>query len=225
MLAKLLIAVVFSVLLLVPIGAQNAFAGAAPPFDKNFVHATWISPGSPPTNADTFESDPNSPFDLFDLVFDSGGCSTIQIQAGVNCQFAIPNFVDNLPIKLIHVDVTFTGNTEPTVVFVECFEGIFGGGPLIIPLVTEPGPAGFIHYEFECEPNPDWETFQFKLLGFGTVNQVDIWTTSFDDSLIGGEIIPIESTSLILAGAQTFSWMIPVVLSIIGIGLVFVRRH
>jgi len=41
---------------------------------------------------------------------------------------------------------------------------------------------------------------------------------------IGGEIIPIEVTSLILAGAQTFSWMIPVVLSVLGIGLFVIRR-
>jgi len=41
---------------------------------------------------------------------------------------------------------------------------------------------------------------------------------------VGGKIIPIESTSLILAGAQTFSWMIPVILSGIGIGLFVVSR-
>ncbi len=41
---------------------------------------------------------------------------------------------------------------------------------------------------------------------------------------IGGQIIPIESTSLILAGTQTFSWMIPVVLSVVGIGLLAVTR-
>jgi len=43
-------------------------------------------------------------------------------------------------------------------------------------------------------------------------------------SLVGGELIPIETTSLILAGAQSFSWMIPVVLSGIGIGLLVVSR-
>ena len=42
--------------------------------------------------------------------------------------------------------------------------------------------------------------------------------------LVGGELIPIETTSLLLANAQTFSWMIPVVLSGIGIGLFVVRR-
>ena len=36
---------------------------------------------------------------------------------------------------------------------------------------------------------------------------------------VGGEIIPIETTSLILAVGQSFSWMIPVVLSGMGIGL------
>jgi len=42
--------------------------------------------------------------------------------------------------------------------------------------------------------------------------------------VVGGEIIPIESTSLLLANAQTFSWMIPVVLSVLGIGLFVVSR-
>jgi hypothetical protein len=41
---------------------------------------------------------------------------------------------------------------------------------------------------------------------------------------VGGESIPIDSASLILAGAQTFSWMIPVLLSGIGIGLLVASR-
>ncbi len=45
-----------------------------------------------------------------------------------------------------------------------------------------------------------------------------------DNGVIGGEIIPIESTSLILASTQSFSWMIPVLLSGIGIGLFVVSR-
>jgi len=42
---------------------------------------------------------------------------------------------------------------------------------------------------------------------------------------VSGEIIPIETTSLILAGAQSFSWMIPVMLSVLGIGLFVVSRN
>jgi len=41
---------------------------------------------------------------------------------------------------------------------------------------------------------------------------------------VGGELIPIETTSLLLAGAQSFSWMIPLVLSVLGIGLFVVSR-
>ena len=42
--------------------------------------------------------------------------------------------------------------------------------------------------------------------------------------VIGGEIIPIDATSLLLTNTQTFSWMIPVVLSVLGIGLFVVSR-
>ncbi len=44
------------------------------------------------------------------------------------------------------------------------------------------------------------------------------------DDVVGGELLPIDSTSLLVAGAQTFSWMIPVILSGIGIGLFVVSR-
>lgn len=41
---------------------------------------------------------------------------------------------------------------------------------------------------------------------------------------VGGEFLPIDTTALLLASAQSFSWMIPVVLSGIGIGLFVVSR-
>ncbi len=45
------------------------------------------------------------------------------------------------------------------------------------------------------------------------------------DQLIGGVLIPIETTSLLLAGTQmTASWLIPVVVAGSGIVLVFVRK-
>jgi len=44
------------------------------------------------------------------------------------------------------------------------------------------------------------------------------------EDVVGGEFLPINSTSLLLASAQSFSWMIPVVLSGIGIGLFVVSR-
>jgi len=65
-------------------------------------------------------------------------------------------------------------------------------------------------YENECEA----EKAEVEVAHEGECIDIDV----------GGELIPIESTSLILAGAQTFSWMIPVILSVLGIGLFIVSR-
>jgi len=44
------------------------------------------------------------------------------------------------------------------------------------------------------------------------------------EDVVGGEFLSIDSTALILAGAQSFSWMIPVIVSAVGIGIVIARR-
>jgi len=44
------------------------------------------------------------------------------------------------------------------------------------------------------------------------------------DCFIGGDFIGVDSTALMLAGAKSFSWMIPVILSGIGIGLFVFRK-
>ncbi len=41
---------------------------------------------------------------------------------------------------------------------------------------------------------------------------------------VGGDFLQVDNTALLLAGAQSFSWMIPLVLSGIGIGLFVVSR-
>jgi len=54
---------------------------------------------------------------------------------------------------------------------------------------------------------------------------IDTWFQLTDkERVVGGDFLPINSTSLLLANAQSFSWMIPVVLSVIGIGLFVVSR-
>jgi len=59
----------------------------------------------------------------------------------------------------------------------------------------------------------------------GGNNQGAVWILFLNaQQVIGGILLPIETTSLILAGAQSFSWMIPVLLSGIGIGLFVVSR-
>jgi len=43
--------------------------------------------------------------------------------------------------------------------------------------------------------------------------------------IVGGNLIPVDTTSLILAGTQMdAAWMIPVIISAIGIGIVIARK-
>jgi len=43
--------------------------------------------------------------------------------------------------------------------------------------------------------------------------------------MVGGDMIPIDSTMVLAAGAQyTAAWMIPVIVSAIGIGIVIARK-
>lgn len=55
-------------------------------------------------------------------------------------------------------------------------------------------------------------------------DMVFILTGHLPDTVVGGSLLDIDSTSLLLAGTQSFSWMIPVVFSGIGIGLFVFRK-
>ncbi len=42
---------------------------------------------------------------------------------------------------------------------------------------------------------------------------------------VGGELIPLDTTMVLLAGTQmTMAWLIPVIVSVIGIGIVIARK-
>ncbi len=74
-------------------------------------------------------------------------------------------------------------------------------------------------------------TAGLAIFGEITVSQCPPGTTGMPpncipiDVLVGGTLIPIDSSSLLLAGAQmSASWLIPVIVSSIGIGLVLVKK-
>jgi len=57
------------------------------------------------------------------------------------------------------------------------------------------------------------------------------WATSsftvrvLGELVVGGELIPLDTTMVLLAGTQTIAaWMIPVIVSAIGIGIVIARK-
>jgi len=77
-----------------------------------------------------------------------------------------------------------------------------------------------------CQPNdkPDLctvdELCKDGVCEMGTINPIPACIDP-----VGGELIPIEATSLILAGTQTtFSWMIPITVSAVGIVIVIARK-
>jgi len=158
-------------------------------------------------------------------------CETLNNMATNNglvadCVVIVPNYIDPLPLKLIHITTDFA-----EVVAIDCFDDDGSNGVKIEPGTRDsqvPNGEGFIE-EWRCEPNPDFEDI-FIILANNEASTIEIHTVSKDvpppptPPKVGGEIIPIETTSLILAGAQTFSWMIPVILSGIGIGLFVVSR-
>jgi len=88
---------------------------------------------------------------------------------------------------------------------------------------------GFVGNAYFKKGNGDG-TFQPETLvasSLSTFLTVSAPTMPFmpDDQLVGGELIPIETTSLLLAGAQmTASWLIPVIVAGAGILLVLVRK-
>ena len=67
--------------------------------------------------------------------------------------------------------------------------------------------------------------FGLNLVDFDSLNRkLSLAGRTLTPDAIGGEIIPIKATSLLLAGAQSTTWLIPIVLSVIGFCLVLVRR-
>jgi len=63
------------------------------------------------------------------------------------------------------------------------------------------------------------------ILGDGIDQDCDGVDGTQSGQSVGGELMPIDSTSLSIMGIHTnTSWLIPVVFSIVGIGLILFRR-
>lgn len=58
----------------------------------------------------------------------------------------------------------------------------------------------------------------------GTDSLIINVNSSPSNGVVGGKTLSIDSTALLVSGAQSFSWMIPVVLSVLGIGLFVFRK-
>jgi len=243
---KLLPLLAFSILLLVPVGTQNAFAiffllDSGDPnnvcagilggtFDLGLDTCT-LSGSHQIADADfvrvnKVKMDVKGTLDVFGLL--ATNPSTPLINSGV-----INVHATNTPTQG-RIDVQSPATNE-------C-NGIINlmGGPLVfqgtISLTSSLDNLGTIN----TNAGTGAESGTVRIFSTGVLNNHGFIGPDpvflveagaiFNDNLpskceiVGGELIPIESTSLLLAGAQTFSWMIPVVLSVLGIGLFVVSR-
>ena len=71
----------------------------------------------------------------------------------------------------------------------------------------------------DCEPDGDATTWELTNTGVTCISG------SCLPQAVGGELIALDSTMVLVAGAQyTAAWMIPVIVSAIGIGIVIARK-
>jgi len=225
-------------------GTNLAFAGdpaggcGDPPFDDNCVHATWepILDIPDPTNS---TSDPclggvcsPTTFDSFsstNLPLNGESPKASCIELTTTCSIILPNFEDDLPDKLIKVEVSHDPSFPPE--SPEVF-GKEGGDFFQCNLAAEGQIEGLTTWMFECQPNPDFEVIRFERTDNtpGALS-VTIWTTSFDANVeppepqqVAGELLPLDSSALMIAGLTSMSvWMIPTVLGLAGVGVYLVK--
>jgi len=233
--------IVFSIASILAIGLISSPAYASfTAFQENFVHVEWNNVGNAgpigPTGNPAIDSDQNSAFNLYT----TGGfqttmeCTTISNE--LICTFKIVDFVDDLESKLILVDITYnTGqlpsqqSSQPTVDEIKCFDNAPSPGTdgIVVLGLVDPDDSDSFIFDLVCRPNPDWEkiVINFHQASPG-ISLIEFWTESFDDPPIGGTFIPLDTTALLLAGAQSVSmWMIPVVVAGIGIGVFVIKRR
>jgi len=121
--------------------------------------------------------------------------------------------------------VSGTGNASFDFILKDFDQTVFtdDSNPLTPPNLDEfevTAATGSIRIESVVESVTSPLQFSFAFF-IGNITSIQLPSTQ---TTVGGDILQIDNTTLLLAGAQTFSWMIPVVISAVGIGLFVVTR-
>jgi len=227
------IPVLASILILGGLGlSQQAFSDH---FPANWVEAHWgtTGPSGPlgttgPLIPDDFIFDMASPFDL-DLT-----APTMTVDPSGIITIDLPNFVDDLPDKFIDIEIDFGTDLAVAPVVPATAFGIdtSTGGPVLCGEVfsaVDPFDTSVWFISVDCSPNPDFETITltYDSDSVATITKIWVETTSLGGFFffpVGGTSIPIDTTSLLLAGASVNVWMIPVILSAAGFGILIARK-
>jgi hypothetical protein len=249
-LKKLLVPAIASILILGTLGMdQQSFGTLAggdlnPPVTRDSdCSLTYAFTGNPleptpdtnPIHGGTCTKGPLNPDFPVSVVYKpalpEGVVTADDIPASQAVHLMLPNFIDNLDTKKVRIQVLYDpAFSTPSVKHPGGVkEDVNPGTPEVnpeicfrdgLPINSIPG---YFFEDWTCHPNPINEVIWFDITG-AVVLEIIVDTVSFGEPPVGGEIIPIESTSLLLASTQSFSWMIPLGLSGIGIGLFVVSR-
>ena len=149
--------------------------------------------------------------------------STIEGRA---CHIHVPNFFDQFNTKLIRVQVFWDGDARPTI------DDTIKPDPkeaatctFVDRVIPDDISPGHFYEDWICHPNPDNERIWLNLDTRTVITQAVVDAISFDRNAVGGDMIPMQTTSILVAGTQTMAaWMIPVLVSAIGIGIVIARK-
>jgi len=138
---------------------------------------------------------------------------------GETCTFFVPNFDDPFDTKLMRIQVAYDAIQPPLVQSV-----VPSVGECFLQQRIDPSPGLFFE-DWICFPNPLSETVIIHLLDGGDIfTDVIIDTVSFN-ARIGGTFEGVNTTSLLVSGAQmNAAWLIPVIVSGIGFAIVIARK-
>jgi len=147
----------------------------------------------------------------------------------------IPNFIDDLNTKKVRIQVTYDPQAStPSVKHPGGVKEDVTPGPSVNdeicfrdapPTFGSGGESsGFFSEDWTCHPNPVNEVIWLDITG-AEITEIVVDTVSFDANAVGGDMIQMQTTSVLAAGAQyTAAWMIPVIVSGIGIAIVIARK-
>ena len=247
---KILPLVAFSVLLLVPLGAQNAFAGMDTVFDEDFDGPLvgWSEslcvrnePAGQTCSIQQTTQLIDAPNELPPSAPNWGFVEILD--------FTIQGFPGSAEVrykKLFEVDTEDDYDISAVLGVKDC-----QGGPVVCHIASRIYIDGTLIFEqagpdiAREPPFPTHVFFEQTTLHLTPgIHNIELgmftptafggnFRGSFDDVLIqrdiqviGGSILPLDTTALLLAGAQSISmWMIPVILSGIGIGVFVIKRR
>jgi len=170
----------------------------------------------------------SSVFPVMDLLFDSASSE----ECHIDIEFSDTGFVTSGNIAIISViDGETSGNVQYKVFF-DPANGIFEQTNLLFDtgILSPTNPP--LNLDFSgngqggVSNSGDYSITMLVTLWHSNVQgQTSAEATLVgEETAIGGTLLPIDSFALLVAGVQSTTWMIPVLASIVGIGLFLLRR-